>query len=158
MVIASDPATDYHIHVNFWAEEKDVTIQLGYMGRERTGKAKGTPGPSAEEYGEWLGQFFKYDTTQVHMHGHFSYPIASRQSKFPLPLKTSIENAEIDGISLKLPAKPEGVLRVRLTRGEASWYVEAIADRRITFKGFTPHADVKALASVASTLMEESKS
>lgn len=154
-----DSSIDYSVHVAMFAEEEEVTVQLVFSSKEASSKAKGKQaGPYAEEFGEWLGQFFKYDTTQGHMHGHFSYPLASRQSKFPLPLKTSIEDAEIDGVSLRLPTKPEGVIRVRVTQGKQSWYVEVIADRRITFKGFTPHSDVRALASVINTLLEERKS
>jgi hypothetical protein len=153
-----DSTTDYCLHIGFVAEEKKVTIQLGYLIEDKLTGGKGMQYAYAEEAGDWLGQFFKYDNTQGHMHAHFSYPLATRQSKFPLPLKTSIQDAEIDGISLRLPDKPEGVLRVRLTSGKEDWYVEVIADRRITFKGFTPHSDISALASVVSTLLEERKS
>jgi hypothetical protein len=157
-ITSRDPSSDYSIHVVMFADEEEVTVQLEYSSNEASSKGRNKQvGPYAEEFGEWLGQFFKYDTTQGHMHGHFSYPLASRQSKFLLPLKTNIENAEIDGVSLRLPTKPEGVARVRLTQGKETWFVEVIADRRMTFKGFTPHSDVKALASVISTLLEERK-
>jgi hypothetical protein len=159
-ITSRDPASDYSMHVMMFAdEEQEVTIQLSYSRREAARKTRGKQvGPYVEEFGEWLGQFFKYETTQGHMHGHFSYPLASRQSKFLLPLKTNIEDAEIDGVSLNLPTKPEGVIRVRLTQGKRNWLVEVIADRRISFKDFTPHADVRALASVINTLLEERKS
>ena len=108
---------------------------------------------------EWIGQFFKHETAQGHIHARFEYPLEARQSKFPLPLKTALKGeAEIDGISLKLPSKPEGVSKVRLTQGKTRWYVEVIADRRITFKGFSPYGDVQAILSVIDTLMEEKKS
>ncbi len=159
VITPHDPAIGYEARMALWVEEPEITVQLIYStGAPSKGKRKvKQPGPYAEEFGEWLGQFFKYETTQSHMHGHFSYPLATRASKFPLPLKTNIEDAEIDGVSLRLPSEPEGVSRVRLTQGDKEWYVEAVADRRITFKGFIPHVDVRVLASVINTLLEERK-
>ena len=159
-ITPSDPTTDYESRIGVWPEGQEITVQIIFSTDiSRMGKNKGSQsGPYAEDIGGWLGQFFKHETAQGHMHGHFSYPLSSRSSKFPLPLKTSIEDAEIDGVSLKLPTRPEGVSRVRLTQGEEEWYVEAVADRRITFKVFGPYSDVRALASVINTLLEERKS
>lgn len=152
-------AGDYGVQIGLWDEGKEMTVRLDYRTEGRS--SKNYPSVSyADDLGNWLAQFFKYGNTHVHIHGHFSYPLASRTSKFPLPLKTSIEDAEIDGISLRLPAKPEGVMRVRLTQGRGEnpeWYVEVIADRRMTFKSFSPHPDIRALLSVLSTLLEERK-
>jgi hypothetical protein len=139
-------------------DDGDVSVRLSYEPHSGSHKGKGKQvGPFAEEVGEWLGQFFKYSSAQSHMHGHFSYPLASRESKFPLPLKTNIEGAEVDGIAFRLPSNPGGVGRVRLTQGKDQWYVEVIADRKMTFKGFTPHSDVMVLTAVINTLMEERK-
>jgi hypothetical protein len=154
----NDPSLEYGLRIAVWDEE-EVTIQLTYW-TIQSGKKKRTVAltePSIEEFGTWLGQFFKHETTHTHMHGHFSYPLASRASKFPLPLKTSIEDAQIDGFSLMLPSEPEGVGRVRITQGDEEWYVEVVADRRMSFRGFTPHLDVKALASVVNAFLEKRK-
>lgn len=159
--VPRDAAIGYNVSIGAWPAEQEITVQLIYsteISNRRRKKKVPQSGPCVEEFGDWLGQFFKYGSTEGHMHGHFSYPLAARESKFPLPLKLSIEDAEIDGVSLKLPALPEGVMRVRLTQGDEEWYVEAVADRKMVFKGFTPHSDVKALASVVNTLLEERKS
>jgi hypothetical protein len=159
--VPHDPAIGYNVSIAMWPGDQEITLQLVYSteisSRRRKKKVKDS-GPPVEELGDWLAQFFKYENTEGHIHGHFSYPLESRVSKFPLPLKTSIEDAEIDGVSLRLPTQPEGVMRVRVTQGDKEWYVEVVADRRITLKGFTPHLDVKALASVVNTLLEERKS
>lgn len=159
VLASSNPAVNYLLRIAIWDEEDEVTIQLIYpTAPSDIQRKKARQGaPSIEEFGNWFRQFFKYDTTHVHMHAHFSYPLASRSSRFPLPLKTNIEDAEIDGVSLTLPSEPEGVGRIRITQGDEEWYVEVIADRRMTFKGFMPHPDVKALASMVNTFLEERK-
>lgn len=150
-------AGDYHIHANWHVSEKEIYLQVGYLVGTRE-HDEGEREPFAEEFMDWLGQFFKHETAQGHIHADFRYSLKSRQSKFPLPLKTALEgDAEIDGISLRLPSAPKGVSRIRLTRGKNRWYVEVIADRRITFKGFSPYADVHAFLLVLNTLIEEKK-
>lgn len=156
---SADTTVDYTLRIAIWDEKPEITIQLRYSTTlsDRNRKKIQQTGPQLEEFGAWFGQFFKYESTQAHMHGHFSYPLASRASKFPLPLKMNIEQAEIDGVSLQLPREPEGVGHIRLTQGDEEWYVEVVADRRMAFKGFTPHSDVKALASVLNTFLESCK-
>jgi hypothetical protein len=156
---SADATVDYTLRVAIWDEKPEVTIQLRYSTASSDGNRKKAQrtAPRLEEFGTWFGQFFKYESTQAHMHGHFSYPLASRTSKFPLPLKMNIEDAEIDGVSLQLPSEREGVGHIRLTQGNEEWYVEVVADRRMAFKDFTPHSDVKALASVLDTFLERSK-
>ena len=160
ILTSHDPKTTYGLQIAMWDEDREITISLVYSSvvSEKAKRQARHSEPYLEDFGDWLGRFFKYESTQGHMHGHFSYPLASRASKFPLPLKTSIEDAEIDGVSLKLPTTPQGVVRVRLTQGDEEWFVEVVADRKMVFRGFTPHSDVRALASVVNTLLEERKS
>jgi len=157
-VAPKDPkAGDYYI-VAFWQIEKDeISFRIGYYVGSKE-HAEDEHEPYAEQFMEWLGQFFKHETAEAHIHARFKFPLETRKSKFPLPLKTSLEgDAEIDGISLRLPAKPQGVSKVRLTQGKTLWYTEVVADRRITFKGFSPDADVQAFMFVMGTLIEEAK-
>jgi hypothetical protein len=157
VLASADPTVDYMLRIAVWDEKPEITIQLRYSTTSSDKKRVQQTGPQLEEFGGWFGQFFKYESTHAHMHGHFSYPLASRASKFPLPLKMNIEDAEIDGVSLQLPSEPEGVGHIRLTQGDKEWYVEVVADRRMAFKGFKPHPDVKALASVLNTFLERHK-
>ncbi len=160
VILPRDRVTDYHVHVHIGTEKEGVNIHAAYLEQGwNPHRHKGGGGEvGAEDFMEWLGRFFKHETCQAHMHVHYVYPLASRQSKFPLPLKTSIEGgAEIDGISLRLPKEPENVSKVRLTQGKAMWFVEVIANRRLTFKRFAVYNDVRVLASVVDSLMEERK-
>lgn len=159
LVAPTDPKTaDYHIHAGWRIEEKEISFWVQYIhGPKRHEKDEREP--YAEQFMEWLGRFFKNETAQAHIHADFEFPLETRQSKFPLPLKTALEGgAEIDGISLRLPVLPSGVSRIRLTQGKTNWFVEVIADRRVKFKEFTPYADVHAFLSVIRTLIEEKKS
>jgi hypothetical protein len=88
------------------------------------------------------------------------FGLGMRRSKFPLPLITAFgpkgNEAEIDGISLKFPSKPEGVASLWLMRWKR-WRVQVAADRRITFKGFSPYEDMRAFISVVQMVIEEEK-
>jgi hypothetical protein len=156
LVAPREPKTgDYHIHAGWHIEEKEINFSIQYIIGPKKHESDEHE-PYAEQFMEWIGRFFKNETAQAHIHADFEYPLETRQSKFPLPLKTALEgDAEIDGISLRLPALPSGVSRIRLSQGKTRWYVEVIADRRIKFKGFSPYADVQAFLSVTGTLMEK---
>src|SRR6267154_5702134 len=142
VILPRSRSADYHLHVHVGVEKDEVNIHAGYLQEELNPHnhetSDGGDKVGAEDFMEWLGQFFRHETCNAHMHLHYVYPLASRQSKFPLPLKTSIEgDPEINGISLRLPKEPENVSKVILQQGKSKWFVEAIADRRIRFKGFT---------------------
>lgn len=158
-VAPRDPkAGDYHINAGWNIEKDKISFRIEYLPGPKKHEEDERE-PYAEQFVEWLGRFFRHETAQAHIHAQFEYPLDAKQSKFPLPLKTALEgDPEIEGISLKLPAKPKGVSRVRLIQGKTLWYVEVVADRRITFKGFSPYADVQAFLSVIGTLMEDKKS
>lgn len=158
MVSPKDPDVgEYHIRFNWNVEAKDMILRILFMTGTRK-HDKGEREPYAEEIMQWLGQFFKYENAQSHSHAHFQYPVASKQSKFPLPLKTNLAgDAEIDGISVSLPSKPDGVSKVRMSQGKKVWYVEVVADRKIVFNEFSLHREIEARTSVLETLMEERK-
>ena len=160
VALPTHESADYHAHLGIGITKEEINIHLWYL------EAEGNPHEhaakdvlrevGAEHLMEWLGGFFKHDTCQVHIHAHYLFPAASRLSKFPLPLRTSLEGAaEINGISLRLPKEPEGVSRIRLTQGKDYWFVEVIADRRIAFNKFDVQSDVRALVSVIDLFMEK---
>jgi hypothetical protein len=146
---------DYHIFATWNLVKEQVRLFVEYEPGPKKHE-KDEHEPYAEQFMEWLGRFFKHENAQAHIHARFQYPLEAKQSKFPLPLKTALEgDAEIEGISLRLPTRPRGVNRVRLVQGVHLWYVETVGDRRITFKGFTPYEDVQAFTSVIDTFMED---
>lgn len=149
---------EFHVKASWGLDEdNEMGFAIGYSagpGKRR----KNEHGPYAEQFMEWLGQFFKYESAEAHIHASFNYPIASRTSKFPLPLKMPIEGkAEIDGISVKLPSAPHGVSSIRLLRGSRDWSVEIIANRRIVFREHSVYHDVQEFVSVIDILLEEKR-
>jgi hypothetical protein len=98
--------------------------------------------PYAEDFMVWLGQFFSADRVKSHVHARFEYPLGERESTFSFTLSSPLPGqAEVNGISLKLPANPQGASSVRMTRGETRWYTEVVSEREISFKDFSPNAD-----------------
>jgi hypothetical protein len=156
---------DYHIHIAWRTDEDDdeTRLQVDYhIGPEQIKASQSEP--FAERFMEWLGQFVSSGSVSAHIHAEFEYPLEKWQSKlFNLPFKVPYgagKFAEIDGLELRLPSHPEGVLSIWLQllfkRGMLG--VQLAADRDLTFKGFSPEADVDALASVATSVITEKQS
>jgi len=158
-----DPKTaDYHVHADWLIDKDEVNFTIDFESGPKEHE-KDEREPYAEQFMEWLGQFFVHESAHAHIHADFVYPIEARQSKFiALPLKTTIgpkgDEAEINGISLTLPSKPEGVLSVWVMRWKPRWRIQLAANRRVTFKGFTPYEDMRAIASIVEMVTEETKS
>jgi hypothetical protein len=152
-------ATDYHIHV-FWKvkNEDESRIQVDYHLATNQTKAKHAE-PFAEDFIEWLGTLMDVESVDAHIHAEFEYSMDKWQSRLlTLPLKVPYANklAEIDGIQVKLPLDPEGVSGLWLAlRRRGVLGIQLFADRKLVFKGFRPHRDIDALASVAATLIVE---
>jgi hypothetical protein len=149
---------DYNVCATWNLEDKDeigIRIEYSVEINKREGMKQKV---DAEDFMEWLGGFFKYESCQAHIHADFSYPLASRQSKFPLPLKTAFEgDAEIDGISVRLQAAPKGVASIKLLMGKAKWRAEVVVNKRIAFKDYSLYTDVQACLAVLSSLLEEKR-
>jgi hypothetical protein len=150
-------------NIDFFAtKKKNQDVELSFTYHEGTKEhEKDEVPPYAEQFMEWVGQFFKYENTNAHIHARFEFSTEKKQCKFPLPLKTNIRGDTedtIDGISLRFGSETEGVSTVRITTSKASFYIELIADRRITFKGYSPDIDVSAFAIALDSLFEEKKS
>jgi hypothetical protein len=145
---------DYYVAATWQVEENEIDFRIDYKTTppdEFTGHEV-----QSGEFMCMLGKYFKFESASCHIHARFEYPLTERQSAFPLPLKTTLNfEAEIDGISLKLPPKPQGVSRVRLTQGKTMWFVEAIGDRRANFQNFSPYTEVNAFATVIDKVLEE---
>jgi len=91
VVAPRDPKTgDYHVFVNWHHEKNEITLAIDYSVGPKEHE-KDEHEPYAEQFMEWIGRFFKYETAQGHIHARFEYLLEARQSKFPLPLKTALE-------------------------------------------------------------------
>jgi hypothetical protein len=147
---------DYHIHVNWTFRDDDVNFTIDYF----TGGLPHAPderAPFAEEFMDWLGQFFKAGVARAHLHARFKYSLASRQSKYSLPAKTTLPyNAELYGVSMVLTDEPNGVSSVRIDRGKTKyWYAEVVANRTVKFGGYSITDDIAPLHAVLSVFLEE---
>lgn len=156
---------DYHIHIAWITDEDDgeTRLQVDYhIGPDQIKASHGEP--FAENFMEWLARFASSDSVNAHIHAEFEYPLEKWQSKlFNLPFKVPYvagKFAEIDGLELRLPSHPEGVLSIwlqlLLRRGVLG--VQLAADRGVNFKRFSPEGDVDALASVATSVIAEKQS
>ncbi len=151
--------TDYHLHIYWKPDGNKWKVQVDFHAWMSESKEK-HGAPFAEDFFSWLGQFFKHESVNAHIHGEFEYPADKWQSRiFALPIKVPFEGktAEIEGISVKLPAEPHGIHDLWIFHGKKKLDLQLYADRRLTFKNFTPHADVDAFVSVAMSLIAEQK-
>ena len=158
-----DPeSTDYHLHVYWRPRFQDRSkTQLQVDVHCWPPESKVNHGePYAENFFDWVGQFFKDEGVSAHVHAEFGYPAKHWKSKvMALPITVPYEGkgAVIEGFSISLPSEPEGVRDVWLYLGKNVLELQFYADRPLRFKGFTPHADVEAFAALAKTLIEEKK-
>lgn len=154
-VVCPSREADYHVHIA-WTDEKTlIRLQVGHYTDD--------PEPSlipknivyAEECMKYLGQFFKNDSAQAHIHADFSFD-STRQSKFPLPLRTTIGSckAEIDAIGLNLSESPAGVSQLWMVQGKDRFSSQMFADRRVVFGNFSVGNEIKELLSVIEGLTE----
>jgi hypothetical protein len=145
----------YHIHFNWIVEQTRLDFRVEYY-RGPIARGKDEREPFAEQFMEWLGQFFRNDSVSCHIHARFEYPIASRRSKYLLPQVTDLPyNAEIHGISLQIRDEPRGASSVRLNQGRSFWYADVVANRPLFFKGFSPQMDVTVLSDVLAEFLED---
>lgn len=150
---------DYHIHFWWSIDEEDVTLIVRY----HKGGMTGPPGdaePYAEQFMGWLGHFFQYHEAHCHVTADFSFPLKSRRSRFPLPVKVPIAQdfeTEIDGVSVRLPSRPEGMHLVRLTQDEKKVFINLHGQWRVTFAEWNVDKEVDRLSRLAFSITEENK-
>ena len=154
-VVCPSKNSDYHAHIAWTDEKKQVRIQLGHYADE--------PEPSlipknviyAEECVKYVGQFFKNESAQAHIHADFNFG-ATKQSRFPLPLRTTIGacKSEIDAIGFKLSEAPSGVSKIWLMQYRDELAVQLFADKRLVFGSFSVADDIKDFVSVIDGVTE----
>jgi hypothetical protein len=121
--LARNPkAVGYHLHV-YWRQhpenQSQTQLQVDYHRFIPESNEKHSES-YAEEFMHWVGKFFEDETLTTHLHGDFEFPIDSWQSKImalPIKIPYAEKEAVIDGLTIKLPSKPEGVHDVWLQRG-----------------------------------------
>lgn len=160
IIPARDPNAKYHVHLSWHIDGDSVELTVSYQLDLNDFDTTEDGEPYAEDVMPWLSQFFKYDSAEGHIHSLFTYPLTKRQSLFPIPMKIGAAGeAEINGISLRLPLKPNGVLGLRLMLiqkdDSGTWEVETIAERRVVFKSFDPYEDARTIANTIGDVLTE---
>ncbi len=155
-------STDYHLHV-YWRphfqDRSKTQLQVDVHCWPPESNVNHSE-PYAEDFFDWVGQFFKEDCVSAHVHAEFGYPVGRWKSKvMALPITVPYEGrgAVIEGFSISLPSEPAGVRDVWLHLGKKTLELQFYADRPLRFRGFTPHIDVEAFTTIAKTLIEEQK-
>ncbi len=146
---------DYHMHFRWEFGKERVTLYVSFhIGVLR--KREGEHEPYAEQFMPWFGTFFSNESAHADLHSQFEYSIEGRQSRFPLPLRMSIDDlgAEIDGISMSLASLPEGMASAKVQHWKKHLIVELRGSTRTTFATFDLQHEVNRLSSLALRLTE----
>ena len=158
-----DPnSTDYHLHV-YWRphfrDQSKTQLQVDVHCWPPESKVNHSE-PYAEDFFDWVGQFFKDKSVSAHVHAEFEYPAMHWKSKvlaLPITVPYEEKGAVIEGFSISLPSEPAGVRDIWIRLGKKVLELQLYADRPLRFQGFTPLVDVEAFAGVAKTLIEEQR-
>jgi hypothetical protein len=112
--------------------------------------------PSAEDFMVWLGQFFRVNVVECHIHTFFEYPLRTRKNTFPFTLTKRLPyGATLYGVAVRLKTEPNGASSVRITKGLKRWYASVESDRRISFADFSPYADADGSMAVLGRFLGE---
>jgi hypothetical protein len=147
---------DYHLHFRWYFTKEVLTFYVSF----HTGtfdKTEGEHEPYAEQFMSWLGAFFSNETAHADLHAEFGYPLETRQSRFPLPLKVNISDdleSEIDGISMSFASMPDGITNAEVKQGKKRLAVELLGTTRTKFADFDVQNEVSRLSPVALRLTE----
>jgi|SRR5271157_595974 len=156
--------SDYHLHLAWRNEEGTFSLMVEIEGTYRK-PADNEKEPFAEDFFPWMSQFFDGDAPLVALvNADFKYPKAVRSVRvmlLPLPLKTEIGpkkvEVEMDGISLSLASKPEGISKLWITQRPDCLRVHLLGDRLIDFKAFDPGTEVTVLSKALDGVLEETQ-
>ena len=152
---------DYHVHV-FWEQDDDdpsrTKLQIDYHAWPPEIDDNDKHPVSAENFFDWIGQYFDGASVNAHIHAELEYSAAKWQSRIMLlPMRVPFDErtAVIDGFSTSLPSAPQGVNQAWVVWDKKKLKLRMFADRAIYFKGFTPYDDIDALGAVVKKLIGE---
>jgi hypothetical protein len=153
--------TDYHVHFA-WndIEEKDLELWVSYHNGSLPPR-EDEKEPYAEQFMQWLGQFFVADSANVEVQGRIGYPSTLRRSRYLLPVKVSIIpgiDTSIDGISIDLPSKPSGIDTARLTVGAKNLALVLSGVVKLSFDKFDVFEHLGNVSRLALSLTDLRKS
>lgn len=148
---------DYHIHFEFMFRDEGPEFRVSFHAGGVPEPADHEREPYAEQFMPWFGTFFKNDTAHADLHSGFAYPVETRKSRFPLPLKLPIlEDVEIEisGFSSTLTPPIEGIGRSEIKLRKSRLIVDLIGATRTDFASFDLKAEVDRLSAVALKLTD----
>ena len=165
VLIASEDNTagSYHALLGWTITNEEISLNIEY----RSGSldtTEGEPlgeevkGPPAEALMLWLGQFFATDSIVAHAHARFRFAANSRDTTFNFALAGELpHSARLYGLALQLPTKPDGIVSVRLTRGQSDWYAEIVGEREVVFGEFSPLTESESIGRFLDLFLKETQ-
>jgi hypothetical protein len=155
-VVCPSRNSDYHAHIA-WTDEKTlIRLQLGFYTDAPEPTLISKDVVYAEDCMAFLGKFFGNESAEAHIHADFDFK-SGKQSKFPLPLRTTIGacKTEIHGIGLRLSEAPSGVSQAWIMQNkDGGLSAQLYADRKVVFGTFSVAEDIEDLLSVIDGLTE----
>lgn len=152
-----NPESDFHLHISSRLREGILNLEVDFVAGGVKPKSDEKE-PFAEDFIAWLGQFLLNKELPVRIGADFTYAEGIRQSKFPLPLKTSVgQNSEIkiDGISFSIEGRPEGIEKVWITQTKKNLVVHIMADKVLDLGSINPRVDVARFGRALDAIIEE---
>jgi len=151
-------SADYHLHVTWQLNSKRLTVTTEFVKGPKE-HADDEHEPYAEQFMGWLSRFFPGTKVDAEVHAEFRYPLKNWITRFLLPLKAAIgpdnSEAEIDGISCRLPSRPAGVDSVWLIQEFRNVSIHLKADREIDISTFEARREIATLNEVAGGFVKE---
>jgi hypothetical protein len=151
--------TDYHIHF-VWAIRRDM-LDLRISYDSRAIPLEGTePEPFAEQFMEWIGQFFAAESANAGSNGLIGYSNADRQSRYLLPIRVGIVpglDTTINGVSIEFPARPQGIEFVRLVVHKERMTLAVNRTAKVVFRAFDVYEHLTICSDMARSLTESRK-
>ncbi len=148
---------DYHIHFGFHFTAEGPEFNVSFHAGGVPKPADNEREPYAEQFMPWFGKFFTNETAHADLHAGFAYPIETRKSRFPLPLKLAlVEDVEIEirGFSATLTPAIEGIGASAIGLGKKNVTIDLNGTIRTDFSSFDLKAEVDRLSAVALKLTD----
>jgi hypothetical protein len=149
--------TRYHVHFSGSIRDENVWLTIEYW-EGRVTRGPHHPKPSSELVMQWIGSFIREPSWRAVVLGRFEKPDEMWRSRFNLPFKVTMADAEvvIDGVSLILPRNRFHAVNGWLTKMENVLLVNVDSLRPIEFEAFNL-ADEVATANDAIKMFVEQK-
>ena len=155
-LLPKDRDKGYHVHFRGYVDSKHMHLTIEYWDGARKAAADDEVEPFAESIMQWVGLFVKEPTSRTIVFAHFQKPLELWRSRFNLPFKVTMANAEvvIDGVSLVLPRNPFRAGSAFLARTETNLLATVQLLRTVEFGTFNISDEIVAFNDSAKMFLE----